>query len=840
MQADDRVGDVIADTWRLERRLGTGLLGSTYATHDAAGAPRALRLLHASLAADPELAAGFVSAARAANAAAHPDCVPVLADGTSEAGEPFVVTELLEGESVARLLERRAGRLPPAEALRVARDALLVLEAAHAKRFVHQGVRPESLFVTEDGTVKLLDLGLEAFRRQAAGHFGLPWPPGSAAFTPPERARNPDAADNPRSDIWAVGALLFKLLTGRTVHEGDEAEQLERAATRTARSLVSAAPAAPRALASLVDRALEYEVERRFTSARAMRLTIEHVMLLPELAMLRSLGGATPPPSGRMLTVDEPQARDAPAADRSAFSPAEPTTGVRPVHTWERADTLPAFVPDLAPPSSREELATALTERPPSAPGTELPASSLVSPQFAGPSWIDPNDAETRAEVARTERQLAALVRFDTSSELEECWRAARAKTRPAPAWPSGLLEALGLDDFELDRDARVAFSARIAGDEQVPTARFNTMVTSALEAIQRRRPDQLAPLLAALARDDPGAVEHARARGQLALDAADAAPQGAPFAADIEAAPASMPLSASGTRIDARLALYAAALVAARRAYAGLGADPAPVMTLRKIARGLVQALPAHARLAELTTLASAYRDDAARAVQSALAALLAARAVSDEPALPFRVALGALLVDAGRACLKGDGRALDADAPSLTAALCLVAGGAQAGARACTVTAFEAAWLERRAELGALRGAATGPLVASRLVHAARAWLERIAPRGTQPARSPVEALLSVAHAPDVDRTLLKVLVAAVGALPAGSVVELQDGRWAVARASVGGVVPSWMVVTEADGRALESALELDAGDPTARIARILTSAEARFNVALPLFQC
>jgi serine/threonine protein kinase len=847
VQADDRLGDVVAGTWRLEQRLGTGLLGSLYATRDPAGRPRALRLLHASLAAEATLAARFVTDARAANAAAHPDCLPVLADGTSETDEPFVVTELLEGESIARLLERRGGRLPPAEALRIARDALIVLEAAHAQRLVHHGLRPETLFVTEDGTVKVLDLGLTRVRAEAARHFGLPCPPGSAAFTPPERARDPNIADDPRSDIWAVGALLFALLTGQPVHEGDEAAQLERSATRTARSLVSVSPRAPGSLCSLVDRALEYETERRFASARAMRLTMEHVMLLPELARLRSLGDATPMPrSGKVLTGNIPEPA-APASERAAFTAAEPATGVRPARTWERADTIPAFSTDAVPPSSREELGRALTERPPSAPGSEIAAARAgLSPRRPEAlDWVDPNDAEARAELARTERQLSALVQFDTRPELEDCWRAARTREADAPRepWQSRLLDALGLDDsLELDAAARTAFAARLSGDDQVSTARFNALVTTALEGVQRRRPGDLPALLGALERDDPQAVEHARSKGLLASDLVagpDSAPSSAPLAADaeLELAPGSMPAPISGKPLDARLAFYAAALVVTRSAYAELGASETALLKLRKVAQGLVQALPADARLAELTTLASAYRDDAARAVQSALVALLVARTVSDDPALLFRVALAALLVDAGRACLERDGRKLDADAPSITAALCLAAGGAQAGARACTVAAFESAWLERRAELGALRGSATGPLAGSRVVHVARAWLEQIAPRGSQSARSPVEALVSVAHAPDVDPTLLKLLVGAIGALPAGSVVELESGQWAVARSSAG--APSLMLVTKADGGARERALKLDERDPAARIARVLTGAEARFNTAQPLFQ-
>src|SRR5262249_25974496 len=152
--------------------------------------------------------------------------VRVLDDDTAEDGSVFIVMDLLEGETVEALWERRGFRLSTAEVVSLVGDVLEVLGAAHAKGVVHRDLKPENLFVTCDGQLKVLDFGVARIREnsptqtRAGAVFGTP------AFMPPEQALGRSNEVDAASDIWAVGATAFRLLSGHFVHEGSTAEEM--------------------------------------------------------------------------------------------------------------------------------------------------------------------------------------------------------------------------------------------------------------------------------------------------------------------------------------------------------------------------------------------------------------------------------------------------------------------------------------------------------------------------------------------------------------------------------------------------------------------------------------
>jgi serine/threonine-protein kinase len=202
----------------------------------------------------------------------HPHVVRILDDDTTDDGEPFLVMELLEGETLGARWERSGRRLEAGEVAVLVDRLLEVLVAAHAKGIVHRDVALANVFLTQGGALKILDFGITsvAGRHRPARNAGCVM--GNPAFMPPEQARGRTDEIDARSDVWAVGALAFTLLSGRYVHEAETAiEMLALSMSETPRSLAAVAPDVPRPLVDVVDRALMPDRARRWRDASAMR-----------------------------------------------------------------------------------------------------------------------------------------------------------------------------------------------------------------------------------------------------------------------------------------------------------------------------------------------------------------------------------------------------------------------------------------------------------------------------------------------------------------------------------------------------------------------------------------
>jgi serine/threonine-protein kinase len=230
-----------------------------------------VKVLHLELAADAGLRQRFLREGYAANTVEHPGTARVLDDDTADDGAPFIVMELLDGETLDSRWETSGRRLSSAEVVPLLVALLDVLVAAHAKGVVHRDLKPENIFLTREGKLKVLDFGVARLREAApsrtrSGHvFGTP------AFMPPEQALGRAREVDEQSDIWAVGATAFALLAGRYVHSGDTAEEtIVASATRPAPLLGSVAPEVPSAVAAVVDRALAFNKAERWPTAADM------------------------------------------------------------------------------------------------------------------------------------------------------------------------------------------------------------------------------------------------------------------------------------------------------------------------------------------------------------------------------------------------------------------------------------------------------------------------------------------------------------------------------------------------------------------------------------------
>ncbi len=236
----------------------------------------AVKVLHPHLASIAEVRDRFLREGYLANRVAHPGAVGVLDDDVTEDGLVFFVMDLLDGESLEKRLERE-GPLATADVLAIASNLLDVLAAAHAKGIVHRDIKPENIYLLHDGGQRLLDFGIARLHEQTATKNATQTGAamGTPAYMPPEQARGRWEMVDARSDLWAVGATMFTLLTGRCVHDGATInETLLLAMAAPAPALASVWPEVPKSLAAQVDRALATEMNDRWPDAVTMRAAV--------------------------------------------------------------------------------------------------------------------------------------------------------------------------------------------------------------------------------------------------------------------------------------------------------------------------------------------------------------------------------------------------------------------------------------------------------------------------------------------------------------------------------------------------------------------------------------
>ena len=275
-EAAVRVGRTLRDKWHLDALIDVGGMAAVYAATHRNGMRGAVKILHRHRSVDPDIAARFRREGYIANKVAHPNAVTVLDDDVDEDGSVFLVMELLEGTT----LRERAGdgTLRPDEVLLVVDQLLDVLAVAHDLAIIHRDIKPDNVFVTAEGQVKILDFGIARLSEpSAAGHSatmaGLPM--GSPAFMSPEQARGRWDLVDAQSDVWSVGATMFTLLAGQDVHiRGTVPELLAAIFSEPARSLATVLPACHPALVDIVDRALQLRLADRWPDARAMQTAV--------------------------------------------------------------------------------------------------------------------------------------------------------------------------------------------------------------------------------------------------------------------------------------------------------------------------------------------------------------------------------------------------------------------------------------------------------------------------------------------------------------------------------------------------------------------------------------
>lgn len=324
-----RLGQTLRGKWTLERLLGWGGMAAVYVGLHHIGRRDAIKILHEEVAVAPDIRARFEQEAHAVNHLRHPGVVEVRDIDVTDDGCPFLVMELLEGESLASVLGKQE-RLDPSLMLQYVDEVLDVLVAAHAGGIIHRDIKPDNLFVCQSGRIKVLDFGVarmkEGAPRTLATRTGMAV--GTLTYMAPEQVRGVHV--DARADLFAVGATMFRCIARRRIHDGaTEADLLIKMATMPAPPLRSVVPEVPPDLALVVDRALQFDMAQRYPDAATMQGDVRALM----------------------------------SGDRPLFAVSAPAVVAATIPATVPA-TIPATVPDVAPggtsgsPSTGNDLPT--------------------------------------------------------------------------------------------------------------------------------------------------------------------------------------------------------------------------------------------------------------------------------------------------------------------------------------------------------------------------------------------------------------------------------------------------------------------------------------------------
>jgi len=376
------IGRVLHDKWRIDAKIARGGVATVFRATHRQGQVAAIKIMHPEFSRNADVRSRFLREGYVANKVGHKGVVSILDDDILEDGSAYIVMELLQkGELLEQRRERLGGKLPVVEAAHVVDQVLDVLAAAHEQGIIHRDIKPENIFVMHDGTVKVLDFGI-AHMKEAARHDATATGMllGTPDYMAPEQALGKRGLIDAQTDVFAVGAMMFALVSGEVIFPIENITALLVAvASRQGRSLSSVKNASdiPREVIALVDKAIALEKPRRWHTARAMQ---------------EALRRATP----RSWPVAQSPSMAPPApptmASAVARAPAPPTVRVPPPPP--SAATVVHMKPEAEPkaPKPRPNAAPA----PPSLAPISGPTNVMGAPPVATarPAFDEPIDSE--------------------------------------------------------------------------------------------------------------------------------------------------------------------------------------------------------------------------------------------------------------------------------------------------------------------------------------------------------------------------------------------------------------------------------------------------------------
>jgi serine/threonine protein kinase len=302
----------VLGAYRVVKQIGAGGMGQVFiAEHTMLGRRAALKILHPQMSARQDIVRRFFNEARAATTIPDPGIVQVFDFGYHDDGSAYIVMELLDGEALERRISR--GRLDLAQALRLMRQVASTLGAAHERGIVHRDLKPDNIFIVRDPEVaggeraKILDFGIAKLAdERRTGMFDISAPHGqrntasgilgTPLYMSPEQCQA-EVVDA-RSDVYALGCVLFQMLTGRYAFDAETAEMLIFQHVAGPIPVTSTfAPDIPRAIDEIVTRCLAKQPRDRFASGTELAQAIAEVAVRstepPAIVQARAASAAT-------------------------------------------------------------------------------------------------------------------------------------------------------------------------------------------------------------------------------------------------------------------------------------------------------------------------------------------------------------------------------------------------------------------------------------------------------------------------------------------------------------------------------------------------------------------
>ncbi|MBI5496605.1 MAG: protein kinase [Deltaproteobacteria bacterium] len=417
---DELIGQHVAGRYEVMSRLGQGGMGAVYAAKQAPlGRTVAMKVLLRDLTADPVASARFEKEALAISRLAHPNIVTIFDFGTTETGLKFIVMEHLDGRSLRDVISREAP-LSPRRTVRLVMYIARALAEAHKQGVVHRDLKPDNIMVLhatgEPDFLKVLDFGVAKLKRNEgeASHTVTSADVilGTPKYMSPEQVNG--VTDDPRSDLYAVGALAYEMLTGRVPFEGDGPVKILMAhLTQAPEPLKVRNPAckASEMLEDLVMQLLEKDPERRPQSAQKLLEMLED---LPEYTGPRSK--LTTQAAFQAVRIPIPEEPRPARAERPAAEAVNPTISQQATLVRSATD------PELQ--SFEEDAAT-------SADGSSLAATQAVDGVFAA---APPTVAGSRSAIPLKAPSTAAAPRVSSDRAARASLPAPVSASAPTPA----------------------------------------------------------------------------------------------------------------------------------------------------------------------------------------------------------------------------------------------------------------------------------------------------------------------------------------------------------------------------------------------------------------------
>jgi hypothetical protein len=396
-------------------------MAAVYAASHRNGQRAALKILHVDFAREKTICERFLREAYVSNKVGHAACVAVLDDDQTEEGEPFLVMELLEGETV-RDAWKKAGRTMPAiQVLQIADRVLDCLGNCHAIGVIHRDLKPANIFITNKGQIKVLDFGVAQMRSATAERTATGTALGTPAYMSPEQAMGLVDQLDGRADLFSVGAMMHALITGHRINNGrTEQEALVMAATKPVPSVARIAPDLPIEVIKIIDKSLAWDRRNRFADAKEMQAAV--------VQALANLGGQ--PLTSDMGTFgqglpQQPHSLNPPGpavATGQVAVPIAPTPQAIPVAEAQAPPAAPAPAPA---PQARQQAPAATTQpiavqqpaaqpSPQAPPQPRRPPPPAAAPVALGPEVPenDPRVTELRDLLKHIERLLPSVRQF--------------------------------------------------------------------------------------------------------------------------------------------------------------------------------------------------------------------------------------------------------------------------------------------------------------------------------------------------------------------------------------------------------------------------------------------